>query len=148
MNTKPQILIIDAEPTIVRNLEVQFQRGYTIYSALNGSDGVEKVIEISPDLILLDIRLPDIDGYQVCKKLRSDPSTSETIILMLTAFMTSTEDLIKGFKCGADDYLTKPYSSIYLEEKIKALLNRANQDYLRAIQQILPDQTNQSCLLP
>ncbi len=122
-----KILIIDDDLDTLRLVGLMLQRqGYQISAATNGHQGLEKAFEEEPDLILLDIMMPDMDGYEVTRRLRQNPSTMETPILMFTA-KTQLDDKVVGFEVGADDYLTKPTHPTELQARVKALLARATE---------------------
>ena len=116
------ILIIENDVRQVVFLEdIVKGLGHQALIARNGIEGLEKARDEQPDLIILDIRMPGMDGFEVCKRIRQDASIGNTAILMLTA-MTRPEDRARGFDMGADDCLIKPYGSVELEGKITALL--------------------------
>ena len=122
-----KILIIDDDLDTLRLVGLMLQRqGYQISAATNGQQGLEKAFEEDPDLILLDIMMPDMDGYEVARRLRQNPSTLETPILMFTA-KTQLDDKVTGFEVGASDYLTKPTHPSELQARVKTLLARANE---------------------
>lgn len=119
-----KILIVDDEKDIIEFLQYNFEKeGFKVYSALNGSDGRELAKKEKPDLILLDIMMPGIDGVELCKELREIPEFDDTIIVFLTA---RGEDYsqIAGFEVGADDYITKPVRPRVLIARVNALLKR------------------------
>lgn len=119
-----KILIIDDDLDTLRLVGLMLQRqGYHISAATNGSQGLTKAFEERPDLILLDVMMPDMDGYEVTRRLRKNPATSSTPILMFTA-KTQLDDKVTGFEVGADDYLTKPTHPTELQAHVKALLAR------------------------
>ena len=117
------ILVVDDEPKLVRLLyEVLTATGFTVISAGKGKEAIEKAALEQPDLIILDIVLADeIDGFQVASEIRK---FSDVPIIMLTA-KARESDLIKGFECGVDDYLTKPFSSKEMLMRVRAILKRA-----------------------
>ena len=120
-----KILIIDDDLDTLRLVGLMLQRqGYQISAATNGQQGLEKAFEEDPDLILLDVMMPDMDGYEVTRRLRQNPSTLETPILMFTA-KTQLDDKVIGFEVGANDYLTKPTHPSELQARVKTLLARA-----------------------
>ncbi len=122
-----KILIIDDDLDTLRLVGLMLQRqGYQISAATNGQQGLDKAFDEDPDLILLDIMMPDMDGYEVTRRLRSNPSTMETPILMFTA-KTQMNDKVIGFEVGVNDYLTKPTHPSELQARVKALLARANE---------------------
>ncbi len=119
------ILIIDDEKAIVDILTFNLQReGYRVVSALDGEEGVEVATRENPDLILLDLMLPKMDGFEVCKYIRR---TMTTPIIMLTA-REEEVDKILGLELGADDYMTKPYSMRELLARVKANIRRREID--------------------
>lgn len=121
-----KILIIDDDLDTLRLVGLMLQRqGYQISAATNGQQGLEKAFEEDPDLILLDVMMPDMDGYEVTRRLRQNPSTLQTPILMFTA-KTQLDDKVIGFEVGANDYLTKPAHPSELQARVKTLLARVN----------------------
>ena len=121
-----EILIIDDDLDTLRLVGLMLQRqGYQISAATNGQQGLEKAFEEDPDLILLDVMMPDMDGYEVTRRLRQNPSTLQTPILMFTA-KTQLDDKVIGFEVGANDYLTKPTHPSELQARVKTLLGRVN----------------------
>ncbi|MGZ9164899.1 MAG: response regulator [Anaerolineales bacterium] len=122
-----KILIIDDDLDTLRLVGLMLQRqGYQISAATNGQQGLDKAFEEDPDLILLDVMMPDIDGYEVTRRLRQNPSTMETPILMFTA-KTQLDDKVVGFEVGANDYLTKPTHPSELQARVKTLLARVRE---------------------
>lgn len=116
-----KILIVDDEKRIVEVLEAYLEReGYEIHSADNGIDALKKARSVSPDLIILDLMLPDISGEEVCRLVRKE---SDVPILMLTA-KSAEDDRINGIVIGADDYLTKPFSPREVVVRVQAILRR------------------------
>lgn len=121
------ILIIDDDVDTLRLVGLMLQRqGYQISAASNGTQGLAKALEERPDLILLDVMMPDMDGYEVTRRLRKNPATESIPILMFTA-KTQLDDKVTGFEAGADDYLTKPTHPTELQAHVKALLARTVQ---------------------
>ena len=117
------ILIIDDDETLTKMLAKWLHaKGYDVQIAVSGRDGLEKARKSQPDLIVLDVMMPEMDGFETCNRLRE---FSRVPILMLTA-KTTEEDLIRGFQNGADDYVKKPFSFMELELRISAILKRAN----------------------
>jgi pilus assembly protein CpaE len=120
-----KILIVDDDLDTLRLVGLMLQRqGYQISAATNGQQGLDKAFEEDPDLILLDLMMPDMDGYEVTRRLRQNPSTQSTPILMFTA-KTQLDDKVAGFEVGANDYLTKPTHPSELQARVKTLLSRA-----------------------
>ena len=97
--------------------------GYEVVTANSGPQALAIVEQLKPDLVILDITMPDMDGYEVCQRLRSKPATAHLPVMMLTAHDT-LEEKIKAFEVGADDYLTKPFQPVELQARIKVLLRR------------------------
>ena len=127
-----KILVIDDDVDTLKLVGMMLQRqGYQVIFATNGQQGLTKAIEEEPDLILLDIMMPDVDGYEVARQLRQNPATMNTPILMFTA-KTQLDDKVAGFEVGADDYLTKPTHPSELHAHVKALLSRAPKTLARA----------------
>ncbi len=120
-----KVLIVDDDVDTLRLVGLMLQRqGYQISAATNGEQGLAKALAEKPDVILLDIMMPDMDGYEVTRRLRKNPATKTTPILMFTA-KTQLDDKVTGFEAGADDYLTKPTHPAELQAHIRALLARA-----------------------
>ncbi len=116
-----KILIVDDEKSIVDILKFNLKRdGYTVLEAYDGQEGYDMALSQKPDLILLDVMLPKMDGFEVCKKLREHLSTP---IIMLTARIEEI-DKVLGLELGADDYITKPFSIRELMARVKANLRR------------------------
>ena len=125
MNQTSTILIVDDEPDIVEILRYNLEKaGYQSVSAGNGLKAVSKAKEFSPDMILLDVMLPDMDGIQTCETIRAIPELNKTIIAFLTARGEEYSE-IAGFNAGADDYITKPIRPKVLISRIQSLLKRA-----------------------
>jgi len=124
MNIPNRILIIEDEKDIVDLLIYHFeQAGFSASIALDGPIGLEKAKKERPDLVILDLMLPGMDGKDVCRALKSDPLTRSIPILMLTA-KSEEMDRVIGFELGAEDYVTKPFSPRELVLRIKAILRR------------------------
>src|ERR1700712_4010347 len=131
MNAGPRILIVDDEPNIRDLLTTSLRfAGFAVRAVGNGAQAISAVLEEEPDLIILDVMLPDMNGFGVTKRLRSSGYTSP--ILFLTA-KDDTEDKITGLTVGGDDYVTKPFSLDEIVARIKAILRRTMQDEEDAI---------------
>ena len=111
---------IDVADTIKRSL---FNKGHVVDVVYNGIEALESTRQKKPDLIILDVVMPHMDGVEVCRRLRQDIQTADIPILFLTA-MGRLDDKLKGFEAGADDYLTKPFDIQELEVRARALLRR------------------------
>jgi CheY-like chemotaxis protein/MinD-like ATPase involved in chromosome partitioning or flagellar assembly len=119
------LLIVDDDVDTLRLVGLMLQRqGYTILTANNGQQAINMVVEEQPDLILLDVMMPGMDGYEVTRHLRGDPNTADIPIIMFTA-KTQLDDKVTGFEAGADDYLTKPTQPRELFAHVKAVLARS-----------------------
>lgn len=119
-----KILLIDDEPELLRMVGYSLHReGYTVSVAQTGAEGLKKVSAETPDLIILDVMMPDIDGYEVCRQIRAMPATEKAVIIMLSA-MGQIGDKVAGLEAGADDYLTKPVELPELTARVKAMLAR------------------------
>lgn len=122
-----RVLIIEDDPDISDVLTYNLNRdGYQTLKAMDGVDGLKKAREEKPDLIILDLMLPQKDGIEVCRELRYNPATRNTPILILTA-KSSEGDQLVGFSIGADDYVTKPFSVKVLMQRVRVLINRRMQ---------------------
>ncbi len=117
-----RILIVDDEPNIVLALELLMKKeGYEVHTVDDGERAVQAAKELRPDLILLDIMMPKMDGYEVCQRIRSDTLLKDVSIIMLTAKGREVERE-KGLALGADHYITKPFSTRQVVMKVKELL--------------------------
>ena len=122
---KAKILAADDEPDALELIEVNLKSaGYEVLTAVDGREALQKARAAMPDLILLDIMLPEMDGLEVCKALRRDAATMSLPIIMLTA-RTAEIDRVLGLELGADDYITKPFSPRELILRVKNVLKRA-----------------------
>jgi two-component system phosphate regulon response regulator PhoB len=118
------ILIVDDEPELVRPLEFAFRReGFETQTATDGRTALSLAAQRTPDLVLLDLMLPDISGTEVCRRLKSDPATAAVPVIMVTA-RGEEIDRVVGFEVGADDYVTKPFSTRELVLRARAVLRR------------------------
>ena len=123
-----EILIVDDEPSIV--VPIQFlmeQQGYSVLVAENGHDALDMIYQYKPDLVLLDIMLPGIDGYEVCEIVRLNPKLRGIKIIFLTAKGREVE-IAKGLALGADAYITKPFSNAELVAQVKAVLDNIHEE--------------------
>ncbi|MBN1562764.1 MAG: response regulator [Anaerolineae bacterium] len=120
-----QILIVDDDVDSLKLIGLMLQRqGYEIVTANNGQQALVRANAEQPDLIILDLMMPDMDGYEVCRRLRHDPATQSIPIIMFTAKI-QVDDKVAGFEAGADDYLTKPTHPAELASRVKAVLARS-----------------------
>ena len=108
-----KILVVDDEPRNVKILQIQLKaRGYTVYTAADGLEALDVVEKEMPDLILLDINMPRMDGFQVVERIRADETTEFIPIVMITALRDTRENRIKSIEVGADDFIEKPFDSV------------------------------------
>jgi len=122
---KEKILVVDDEQDLVKLIRYHLEKeGYKLLSAYNGEDALSLARKERPELVILDLMLPGIDGLEVCKKLKADQALSHTAIIMLTA-KGEEADITTGLKLGADDYMTKPFSPKELVARAQAVLRRA-----------------------
>ncbi|MFK7767421.1 MAG: response regulator [Mariniblastus sp.] len=121
---KKKILIVEDDRSLASIMEYNFSNAdYEVYCAYDGQDAINQARSKQPDIILLDLMIPVIDGVDVCKQLRTERATRETPIMMLTAKAEEADQLV-GFSVGADDYVVKPFSVRVLMERVKSLLRR------------------------
>ncbi len=124
---KEKILIVDDEKDIVKMLDYNLKKeGYRTIAVYDGEEALGAAGKEAPDLIILDLMLPGIDGLEVCKRLKKDPKTASVPVIMLTAKAQEADKVI-GLELGADDYLTKPFSPRELVARIKAILRRVRE---------------------
>ena len=122
--SRSRILLVDDEPDIVETVSFMLQsRNYQVSIASGGQEGIDKAKEEHPDLLLLDIMMPGMDGYDVCMKLKADSDTKDIPIIMLTA-KGESEAVLKSHSLGADDYVVKPFSLPTLLSKLKKFLDK------------------------
>lgn len=122
--TKHKVLIIEDERSLSEILKYNMEKeGFEVFTAADGQEGLQRAQLVQPDLVVLDLMLPVIEGYEVCRQLRGDPKTQSARILMLTARGDEVDEIV-GFSMGADDYVTKPFKIKPLVHRVKALLRR------------------------
>jgi two-component system alkaline phosphatase synthesis response regulator PhoP len=123
-DTRQKILIVDDEMDALVSLKVALEaEGYNVVEAKDGHEAVDKVYSELPDVILLDLMIPGIDGFEVCRLLKSDEMYRHIPIIMLTA-RNEVDDKVEGIELGADDYVTKPFNLKELKARIKMILRR------------------------
>lgn len=119
-----KILVVDDEENLLELIEYNLgKEGYRVSCVASGEEAIREAKQTLPDLVLLDLLLPSVDGLDVCKALKSDPKTQHIPIIMLTA-KSEEADVVTGLELGADDYLTKPFSPRVLLARIRAILRR------------------------
>ena len=133
-----KIMIVDDEPDILTMLQLYFDRNnYNVVITHHGEDAVKKAIQSPPDLIILDIVLPDIDGYEVCKQLRQNLRTKYIPIIFLSQ-RNNRKDKLQGLELGADDYITKPFDIEELLLRVQNALKRGERESYTDAQSRLP----------
>ena len=133
MSQKPKILVVDDTPSNVKLLaDLLGSHGYTVIRASSGLEALQQVAAEQPDLVLLDVVMPETDGFEVCRKLRENPETAILPVIMTTALYPA-EERYKGIECGADDFLTYPINQAELLAKVRSLLRiKRLQDEVRS----------------
>ena len=122
-----RVLVVDDDPDIARFVEVNLRTyGYEVHVASDGLEALDRAHDLRPELILLDVMMPQMDGFEVAQRLRSDPRTRNVSIIMLTAKAMSA-DKVLGLTAGADDYIIKPFDPIELVARVKGVLRRARE---------------------
>ncbi len=121
MSHKALILCVDDEPVNLVILEELLQDNYELTMAKSGEGCLQQVAVQTPELILLDVNMPDLDGLETCERLKSDPETADIPIIFVSA-LASQEELMAGYEAGGDDYITKPFSEVILQKKIEIVL--------------------------
>jgi DNA-binding response OmpR family regulator len=117
------LVVIDDEPYALRAMSYLLAReGYEVVTASNGEEGLQKVLELRPPLVFLDIMMPQLDGYEVCQRIRSDPSLNDTYIVMLSA-KGQQMDRERGLAEGANEYMTKPFSPREVVKRLKEIFD-------------------------
>jgi len=120
---KKKILIVEDEESLLKLESILLtSKGYDVRGVLNGQQALDAISEERPDLVLLDIMLPEIDGFEVCRRIKENPETRSIPVIMLTA-KKSREDMSRGEKVGADWYITKPFKSVMVIETIQRFLS-------------------------
>ncbi|MBL7788671.1 MAG: response regulator [Chitinophagales bacterium] len=118
-----KLLLVDDEPNILLSLDFLMRKnGFQVLIARNGTEALELLNEHTPDLVILDIMMPDVDGYQICQHIKSDAKLKSTKVIFLSA-KSKESDIAKGLELGADAYMTKPFANKALLEKVKELIS-------------------------
>ena len=118
---KAKVLVVDDEPVNVELISGYLEKEYDLIPAYNGKEALEKIATYKPDIVLLDIMMPGVNGNEVCEQIKQQDSTRFTPVVMITA-LTGIEDKIKSIESGADDFLTKPINRVELATRVRALL--------------------------
>jgi DNA-binding response OmpR family regulator len=123
---RTKILIVDDEPNIVQTLQDRLEMNeYDVVTACNGQEGLEQAINEVPDVILLDVIMPIMDGHEMLEALRKQPGCEDISVIMLTA-RSQTQDIARANACGIEDYIVKPFDLSELLEKIESVIERRN----------------------
>ena len=121
---KYKIMVVDDEPDIVKLVKISLEMAnFEVVEAFGGQEALDKVQAAQPDLILLDIMMPDINGFQVCEKIKADPATKHIPVILLTA-KGQRGDAEQGLNAGADDYIIKPFDPYELGEQVFEMLKK------------------------
>ena len=124
MSERPLVLVADDDPDILSLVTLRLERdGYEVIGAPDGERAVEKALERTPDLALIDVSMPKLDGYEVTERLRQHEPTSAIPIILLTARVQDS-DVARGIEAGADDYVKKPFSTADLRTRVQAAVGR------------------------
>ena len=120
-----KILVVDDEADIVRMVSAFLKgAGHTVVSGGDGEAALEVFGREKPDLVILDLHLPKLDGFEVCKRIKADPDTAKTPVIMMTAAYTTVDDASKGLDIGADEYVVKPFFKDILIHNVERLLQK------------------------
>ncbi len=133
---KPKLLVVDDQPLQIRLLHEIFRNDYELYMAMNGQQAIEKCLSIQPDLVLLDVEMPDMSGYEVCRILKNNPATAIIPIIFVTAHFEQSEE-VKGFEMGASDFIHKPIDPTITRIRVKNhIALKKQQDFLQKLAMI------------
>ncbi|NJN97300.1 MAG: response regulator transcription factor [Anaerolineales bacterium] len=122
----PRVLVVDDDVEVAKSIEASLRKQYQVHVVYSGIEAIKEARRHRPDLIVLDVVMPGMDGLETCRELRVDPALADVPILFLTA-LGRPEDRVAGLRAGADDYLTKPFNLDELQLRISAILRRVNQ---------------------
>ncbi|MEW6555560.1 MAG: response regulator [Actinomycetota bacterium] len=125
-----RILVVDDDPLVTRLLKINLEMaGFGVEEALDGESAVRMILENPPDLLVLDLMMPNMDGWDILRKIREMEDLRELPVILLTA-RVHDEDLIRGWEMGADDYITKPFNPMQLPDHVTSVLNRTPEERL------------------
>lgn len=134
-----KIIIVDDEKQLVSLVRLHMETaGYEVLSAKDGEEAMDVIKKEKPDLVILDLMIPKIDGWEVCKRIREGIEFKNTPVIILTA-RTDTTDKLKGFECGADDYVTKPFSPRELVARVKRVMCRMERSLTKPTRHVIDD---------
>lgn len=124
-DSRPRVLIADDDPDILELVAFRLSRaGFDVVKAADGEDALAKIAEHAPDLAVLDVMMPKLDGYEVTRRIRASDPADEMPVILLTARVQDI-DIARGFEAGADDYMKKPFSPLDLRARVEAVLGRS-----------------------
>lgn len=124
MESKAKLLLIDDDVTLLKALEIYMTRaGYEVFTAGNGTDGLKQLFALRPDLVILDVMMPGMTGWEVCRAIREDEALANTGVIMLTGIGERLNEMTSPLY-GADDYIDKPFDFAVLESKIRGVLDK------------------------
>lgn len=124
MSSLAKVLIVDDDPNILMSLEFLMRKsGYAVFIARNGTEALELLASNTPDIALLDIMMPDVDGYEICKHVKETEALKKCKIIFISA-KSKESDIQKGYDTGADLYITKPFSTKFIVSQVKELLEK------------------------
>ena len=124
MNSRKRVLVVDDDPRLRRLLARTLSPDYEVMTAADGEEGLAMARHHGPDIVLLDIMMPGMDGYRVCRELQRDPFTSHIPVMMQTG-LSERGEIVYGLDMGADAYLTKPFDVSELRARVKSLIERS-----------------------
>jgi CheY-like chemotaxis protein len=118
-----RVLVVDDDPVILRLLQLNLElEGHEVLTAVDGHDALDQVAKLDPDLVLLDVMMPHLDGFEVCEQLRADPATADVPVVFLSAKAQSA-DVTRGTEVGGTAYVTKPFDPVALIQLIEQIMN-------------------------
>ncbi len=123
MQMRPRLLIADDDQELIDTMREVLEEDFTVETAADGSEALRKAREVHPDVVLVDVSMPKLNGYQACRALRDQPETADIPIIIVTA-RNDPEDAAKAFQVGATDYLSKPFSISQLRARAQTVLMR------------------------
>jgi len=130
---KPKILVVDDQPINIRVIHGLFKGRFDIIMAMNGEQALSQAEQHRPDLIILDVMMPDMDGYEVCRRLKASPNTSAIPVVFVTAHNDAADE-IQGIALGAIDFISKPINAVLVEARVKTYITfKLQTDLLRSL---------------